>query len=61
MGPAAGRDDVFFFPFSSAGGVGVLVALFPGGDGGEGGGVGMAVWEAAETGDRSTRKPLCLQ
>ena len=23
--------------------------------------VGMAVWEAAEMGDRSAREPLCLQ
>ena len=40
MGPVGGRDDVFFFPFSGAGGVGVLVALCAGGDGGEGAGCG---------------------
>ena len=40
MGPAAGRDAVFFFPFSGPGGVGVLVALCAGGDGDEGGGCG---------------------
>ena len=37
MGPVGGRDDVFFFPFSGAGGVGVLIALCTGRDGGKGG------------------------
>ena len=51
----------FSFLFSGAEGVGVLVALCAGGDGGEGGGCGDGGEGGRETGDRSAREPLCLQ